>query len=153
VAQRTERAVPIGKILVDTLQITEADVARTVALQKTTNQRIGELLIKQGIATPKQIEEALAEQRRRRSRRLGETLLDLNIVSEETLARTLAKKFDLAFFDLDAIPADPNAVAAVPKDIIERHGVLPVKKTETTLVVAISDPLASEGLDEVRAVV
>ena len=129
VAQRTERAVPIGKILIDTLQIAEADVTRTIALQKTTNQRIGELLIKQGLATPKQIEEALAEQRRRRSRRLGETLLDLNIVSEETLARTLARKFDLAFFDLDATPPDPVAVAEVPRDIIERHGILPVQKT------------------------
>jgi type II secretory ATPase GspE/PulE/Tfp pilus assembly ATPase PilB-like protein len=151
VAQRIERAVPIGKILVDTLQITEADVARTMALQKTTNQRIGELLIKQGLATPKQVEEALAEQRRRRSRRLGETLLDLNIVSEETLARTLAKKFDLAFFDLDRTPPDLDAVAAVPRDIIERHGIVPVKKTASTLVVAISDPLTSDGLDEIRA--
>ena len=153
VAQRTERAVPIGKILIDTLQIAEADVMRTIALQKTTNQRIGELLIKQGLATPKQIEEALAEQRRRRSRRLGETLLDLNIVSEETLARTLARKFDLVFFDLDATPPDPVAVAEVSRDIIERHGILPVRKTEHTLVVAISDPLSSEGLDEIRAAV
>jgi type II secretory ATPase GspE/PulE/Tfp pilus assembly ATPase PilB-like protein len=152
VAQRIERAVPIGKILVDTLQITEADVSRTIALQKTTNQRIGELLIKQGLATPKQIEEALSEQRRRRSRRLGETLLDLNIVSQETLARTLARKFDLAFFDLERTPPDLDAVAAVPRDVIERHGILPVKKTDSTLVVAISDPLASDGVDEVRAV-
>jgi len=150
VAQRTERSVPIGRILVEQLAATEGDVARAMSQQKQRDRRIGELLVEQGVVTPQAIEAAVAEQQRRKGKRLGEVLLELGVVTEQTLTRTLAKKFDLKFVDLDELPLNLMAAREIPKEIIQRYGILPIDKTAKGLVVATSDPLALEGLDHVR---
>lgn len=152
ITQKAHQNTPIGKLLVEALSVSEADLARAVSLQKRSSHRIGELLIEEGLANREQIDRALAEQRRRKAKRIGEVLLDLNIVSEETLARTLARKFELRFVDLDANPPTPEALREVPKEVISRYGILPIEKTARGLVVAISDPLALEGIDELRFV-
>ncbi|HEY8942660.1 MAG TPA: ATPase, T2SS/T4P/T4SS family, partial [Polyangiaceae bacterium] len=151
-AQKAHQNTPIGKLLVEALSVSESDLARAVSLQKQSNHRIGDLLIEEGLASREQIERAVAEQQRRKSKRIGEVLLDMNIVSEETLARTLARKFELRFVDLDANPPNPEALREVPKEVIARYGILPIEKSGRGLVVAISDPLALEGIDELRFV-
>lgn len=45
---------------------------------------------------------------------------------------------------------DPNALAAVPRSLIQKHGCLPVAKTADTLVVAMADPSNPFALDDLR---
>jgi type II secretory ATPase GspE/PulE/Tfp pilus assembly ATPase PilB-like protein len=149
-AQRALHEAPIGRLLVETLGVPESDVNHALNLQKQRNRRIGEILIEEGLATPQQIALATAEQRKRKSKRIGEVLLDLEIVDEKVLAHTLARKFDLRFVDLDADPPNPDALKEIPRELIEKYGILPIEKSAKALVVAISDPLALEGIDEVR---
>jgi type II secretory ATPase GspE/PulE/Tfp pilus assembly ATPase PilB-like protein len=149
-AQRAGQQAPIGRLLVETLGVLESDLTHALHLQKQRNHRIGEILVQEGLATREQIELATAEQQRRRSKRLGEVLLELKIVDEQVLARTLAKKFELRFVDLDVEAPNPEAIKDVPRELIEKYGMLPVDKTAKALIVAISDPLALEGIDEIR---
>jgi type II secretory ATPase GspE/PulE/Tfp pilus assembly ATPase PilB-like protein len=54
--------------------------------------RIGEVLVAQNSATPKQIEQALAEQQKLRTRKLGDILLTKQIVNAEDLERAIAEQ-------------------------------------------------------------
>lgn len=47
-------------------------------------------------------------------------------------------------------PLDPNALAAVPRSLIQKHGCLPVAKTADTLVVAMADPNNPFAIDDLR---
>lgn len=147
-AQSSERATPIGQILVETLKVSERDVARAVALQQERKQRIGEVLTQEGLATREDVEAAFAEQQRRKGKRLGEVLVDMHVVTEQTLVKTLAKKFDLRYVNCsDYPPPSPELANELPLNVAEKYGVLPIELRNDTLVIAISDPLAFNSLD------
>jgi predicted DNA-binding protein with PD1-like motif len=48
-------------------------------------------------------------------------------------------------------PIDMTAVNLVPKELLRRHGVLPVAKSGDTLVVAMTDPSNPFAIDDLRA--
>jgi predicted DNA-binding protein with PD1-like motif len=47
-------------------------------------------------------------------------------------------------------PIDPNAVALVPKALLQKHSCLPVAKSGDTLVVAMTDPNNPFAIDDLR---
>lgn len=148
--QQVQRSVPIGEILVEQRKVSSNAIAEAAALQQRKRMRIGEVLIEAGLATADDISNALQEQKKRRGKRLGEVLVELGIISEVVLAQTLAKKFEIAFLDLDSCVINPKAPDEVPRDVIQKYGVLPVDSDARALTVAMSDPLALDALDVLR---
>ncbi len=140
----------IGQILVEMETVSPETVEAAAGVQDRKRLRIGEVLMEAGLATARDIDRALAEQKKRRGRRIGEILVDMGVVSETTLTTTLAKKFNLPFVDLSTVSIAPEALAAVPKDLIQRYGFLPVAVSLTQVVIAISDPLNTEINDVLR---
>jgi type II secretory ATPase GspE/PulE/Tfp pilus assembly ATPase PilB-like protein len=149
-AQASQKRTPIGQILVENKTIDEQDLEQAMSLQKRRNLRLGEVLVEAGLARPEDIEFALAEQKRRGGRRIGEILVGLNLVSEVALTKTLAKKFQLPFIDLDNHPVNLKALAELPKNFIEKYRVLPIETDPDALTVALSDPLAVQVIDALR---
>ena len=148
--QRDGRTTPIGQILVELRKVTLDDVERAAATQARRKLRIGEVLVEAGLVTTADIDLALAEQRRRKGKRLGEVLVEMKLVSEEMLTRTLARKFDLPFVDLDACALDDAVAATMPRELIAKLGILPIGADENGIVVANSDPLAFDATDVLR---
>jgi len=149
-AQSDSRSVRIGSILVEEHNVSPEVVQQAIDLQDRRRLRLGELLIEAGWITDEQLTHALGEQKRRKGKRLGEVLVDLGVLSEEVLASTLANKFLLPFVDLDTYEIDPQAAYEVPKDLIVKHMVLPVRSDSGTLTLAIGDPLAVQAIEDVR---
>ena len=58
--------------------------------------RLGEVLVKEGLVTDEQIETALAAQKQSKGKRLGEVLVDLRLVDEVTIVRTLANRIEMS---------------------------------------------------------
>jgi type II secretory ATPase GspE/PulE/Tfp pilus assembly ATPase PilB-like protein len=149
-AQRSEPRTPIGEILLEQQKVERGALDEAAALQKRKGTRLGEVLIEAGLVSAEDVELALAEQRKRGGKRIGQILVDLKLVSESDLAQTLAKKFQLPFVDLDACDVDPEAVAEVSRDVIEKYRILPVASTSRVLMVALGDPLSVDGIDLIR---
>ena len=61
------------------------------------------MLVKEGVISEAQVESALAAQKQSKGKRLGEVLVDLRIVDEATIVKTLANRLDLKFVDLNQI--------------------------------------------------
>ncbi len=65
---------------------------RAALAEVSLGQRIGELLVEQRSASPEQVEAAVAEQQRLRSRKLGEILIGQQIVSAEQLLEAIEQQ-------------------------------------------------------------
>ena len=148
--QVSSRSVALGSILIEQKVVTAEAVEEAAKSQKFKRLRIGEILVEAGLATPEQVERALTEQRKRSGRKLGEVLVDMGMITEVDLALTLAEKFHLPFVDLEEYAVDAAATSIVPRDLVEKYGILPVRADGGSLVVAISDPLATEFRDVLR---
>ena len=118
--------------------------------------RLGDLLIAQGVVDAQQVGKALAVSRTRRIP-LGEALVGLGFADEEVVWRTLARQQKLPFVDLHADVArggriKPELIAAVPAEVVAEHHVLPVSTKGDKLVLAVDDPLKTFALDTLQFV-
>ncbi len=105
-------------------------------------KKLGQELVRAGLATPAQIEAAVAEGRASH-RRLGEVLVAQHLLDERDVYRALAGLYDLSFRGSEELLADVDSTLArtVPQRFQELHHVMPVVLRGDTLVVATSDPL------------
>ncbi|MFE2168055.1 GspE/PulE family protein [Streptomyces sp. NPDC059447] len=114
--------------------------------------RIGELLVQRGLLTPAQVDEALLQQSTS-GKRLGALLVELGMVDERSLIEALSVRFDVPVVDLRQSEPDPEAAARVPEALARSLGVVAVRRSEGTLLIAAGDPGDPRVLDEVgRAV-
>ncbi len=146
-AQVASRSAPIGQILVEQHAVSAEAVEEAAHLQKRKNLRLGEVLVEAGLASTADIDKALAEQKKRAGKKLGEVLVDLGVITEVDLSLTLAEKLGIPFANLDEYPIDPEAAGAVPRELIEKYRVLPLRGDGRTFTIAIGDPLATEVID------
>ncbi len=113
-------------------------------------RRLGEILMDQGVLTPPQLERGLSYQRDKGGR-IGEALVELELVSEEDVTRALSMQLDVPHeMTLDADAIDLALLEPFQLGWAREHGVLPFDKNRGYVFVATDDPLAVEVLDEVR---
>ncbi len=147
--QAHERFRSLTQILNDHDKVLPGEQA-ALALQRRRRLRLDEVLLEAGLATQADLDVALAEQAGGKGKRFGEILMDLGIVREEDLMRTLAKKFGLEFIDLDEHPVQAQAAKGFPRGLIENLGVLPIYADSAKVILAISDPMAFQSADLLR---
>ncbi len=110
---------------------------------------LGDMLIAEGLITPEQRDDALADQKRV-GKRLGEVLVSRGLVTDETLARALSKQLGIPYIDMDTARVDPAVVNMVPQRVARRHKVLPIEKYDGGVLIAMADPLDVFAMDEVK---
>lgn len=111
---------------------------------------LGRLLVAEHLLTPADIAEALVESQDS-GRRLGEVLIEWNLLTERDLARLLAKQEGIDFVDLAKLDLDEAAVDTVPEALARTHAAVPYGFQGAFLLVAVADPTNDVGLDAVRA--
>lgn len=111
--------------------------------------RLGELLVRDGLLTPEQLAKALQEQVAS-GQRLGLTVTRLGMVPETTVVRILARQHRLKAVDLTGFVVDTKLLKLVPADLASRHSVLPLRREGRVLTVAIADPTHLGVLDDLK---
>ncbi len=115
------------------------------------SDRLGDLLVAQGVVDAQQLGKALALQKTRKVP-LGEALVSLGLASEDQVWRVLARQHKLPFVDLAQDVARggrvrADVIALVPAAVAEEQRVVPVALKDGRLVLALDDPLRTFGLD------
>lgn len=123
----------------------------TQVAKRARGPRLGDMLVERGLVTPLQLEIALAEQVRT-SERLGTILVNQGVLGEVDLVRVLAEHFGLEFVDLDERNIDPTAAQLVKESFARYHQLLPVGFEDEKLLVAMVNPTDVFSLDDVRSV-
>ena len=110
--------------------------------------RIGDLLVDNQIITPETLEVALAEQKKTGGR-LGNILIQLGLVEEDTLLQTLADQLNYPLVSLSGKQYDKKEVCSLSEIIARRFRVVVLHKTTSKIVLAMADPTDIFCLDEV----
>jgi type IV pilus assembly protein PilB len=114
-----------------------------------TNERIGDLLLREGLITKEQLEKALAEQKQNGTR-VGYNLIKLGYIQELELVRQLAKQFKMNAVDLSKFNVDPKIAKLIPTDLATKNLVLPLKRDGRQLTVAMADPTNLGVLEDLK---
>lgn len=108
---------------------------------------LGEMLVASGELDERALAQALEHQALRQGR-LGTTLVEEGLLTEERLARLLGAQYGVPFA-YGSITVDPKALALVPRAVAEKHDLVPWRLHEGRLQVLVADPSNVMGLDEV----
>jgi len=114
-------------------------------------QRLGQLLMRAGIITDKQLNDAL-EVHRATGSPLGRVLVDLGYATQAAILAVMAKQIGIEYVDFAERHPEPAAVAAVPKELAQRYTLMPVAITDSQLLVAMADPQNVLALDDLRII-
>ncbi len=114
-----------------------------------SSERIGDLLVREGLITKDQLEKALQEQRQNGTR-VGYNLVKLGFVQEIELTKTLARQYKMPAVDLSKFEVDPKIVKLIPADLAVKNLVLPLKRDGRTLTVAMADPTNFAVIDDLK---
>ena len=115
----------------------------------TSNERIGDLLVREGLITKDQLDKALQEQRQNGTR-VGYNLVKMGFVQEIELTKTLARQYKMPAVDLSKFEVDPKIVKLIPADLAVKNLVLPLKRDGRTLTVAMADPTNFAVIDDLK---
>lgn len=127
----------------------KAEEARKAAEDPSKKNRIGDRLVAMGIITPDQLNVALQE-KKITGKMLGEVLVDLGFIDEETLTAILAEDAGFEVFDPKQTIVDGDALALIEKKVAMKHKILPISMDEEHLYVAMSDPYDVLAMDTLR---
>jgi type IV pilus assembly protein PilB len=109
---------------------------------------LGELIVRAGLLSSVQLDAALAAARAA-GRRLGEVLVDDELVDERELAQIVAQQEGLEFLDLGKHDLEHEAVDLMSETSARRYLALPFRLEGTAVCVAIADPSDDAALDAV----
>lgn len=113
--------------------------------------KLGEMLLKKKLITKEQLDTAI-EYQKSLGGKIGNIIVKLGYMTDEALTREIARHYNMEVTDLANMILPVNLLKAVPKDIIEKHHLIPVHQTNSVLTVAMSDPTDYEALDELQFV-
>ena len=113
------------------------------------SDRLGEILLREGLITREQLAQALAEQKASKHR-LGYVLVKLGLVPELEITKVLARQYRMPAVDLSRFEVDPKIIKLVPADMATKDVVLPLKREGRTLTVAMADPTDLGLLEDLK---
>lgn len=82
---------------------------------------------------------------------LGNILVELGAISPEDMVQALSKALGLKSIDLTDAPPSLDAVRALPESMARRFAVVPVSQIDTTLHIAMVNPLDMLAFDLIQA--
>lgn len=114
--------------------------------------RLGDRLIEVGLITEDQVAIALIEQKKT-GKMIGQALIDLGFISDADMREVLGETLGRDSIDLSSLLPDVDAVALIPKQLAQRHNVVPVNFNEASksLMIAMTDIYDVMVLDRINA--
>ena len=118
-------------------------------MEKPKQQRLGQLLIDNNLISEEQLKTAL-ETQVELGKSLGRILVDTGVLSEGQLTAVLAEQIGIRYIDLNTYAVDPGASSRIDKAMALRYTVVPIDLQDGRLIVAMADPTNVFALDDLR---
>jgi hypothetical protein len=112
-------------------------------------KKLGDFLKDAGLIDDFQLQTALSHQRNWGGK-LGSILVELEFVREEELARVIAEKLRIPYVNLFDPELPAASISLIKADVAKKYGVMPVRKEGNAIVIAMSDPMDMEAIDDLR---
>jgi len=111
--------------------------------------KLGEMLIKANLLTPKKLEEALQYQKTNGGK-LGYNLVKLGLVKEEDITRVLSQQYGVPAINLRSMEVEESVAKLIPSEVAQKYLILPLSRNGATLTVAMVDPTNVFAMDDIK---
>jgi DNA-binding response OmpR family regulator len=115
----------------------------------TDRKQIGKILLRQRALTPEQLDQALSENR---GGRLASRLAADGTITDVSALKALSEQHGIPGIDLGQVCLRLDILDLFPREIAERHMLLPVLMRDDRLFVAMANPRERKVLDELEFV-
>ncbi len=116
---------------------------------KPSELTLGQFLVANSYINAQELAQAL-EAQRTSGERIGEVLIRLEILSNELLQEVLSKYLNLPIISLTQVTIDQKVAQIVSEELARRHSLIPLELRSGVLRVAIADPTDVRALDDVQ---
>ncbi len=113
------------------------------------SQRLGDLLVKEKIITPEQLQQATKVQKESNCR-LGSALVKLNFLNDENVTNFLSRQYGVPAINLSYCEIDPSVVKLIPYETAKRYQILPLSRVGASLTIAMVDPTNVFAMDDIK---
>src|SRR5436190_19616231 len=113
------------------------------------SQRLGDLLVREKIINPQQLEQALKEQKRGGGR-LGSVLVKLGFLSDEEVTNFLSRQYGVPAINLQYFEIDSSVTKLIPEETARKHHILPLSRVGASLTIAMVDPTNVFAMDDIK---
>ena len=120
-------------------------------MRSPADERLGQILLAEGLITDDQLLRALDAQKATRAP-LGAILVNQGAIQENHLTIVLSAHLDTPIADLKHLVVDVDLARLVPEDFARRNLVLPLRRDNGHLAVAMSDPSNLTLLNDLRLI-
>ncbi len=117
--------------------------------KRIITKRIGEVLLDRGVITQKELEKALAHQKTHGGL-MGQILIQLNIVTEEEIALALTAQYGFPYLPLDNYEIDNGLTAVIPEQMARQYCLIPIDRIGNALTLAMADPSNVQAIEDIE---
>ena len=110
--------------------------------------RLGDILKTKGLINDKQINISILHQKVTGDL-LGDIFVRLGFITSKELGQTLAEQFGMEFIDLSEYPVSDDALRLIPKEIAEKEEFIPIELDEGILSIGVTNPSNITAVDRV----
>ena len=114
-------------------------------------KRLGEILIDEELITEEQLENALVAQKGK-NKKLGKVLIELGYITDIQVAESLTKQLSLQMVDCNDYTPSEETLLLIPKETAERKLVFPLELKGKNLLIAMANPLDWETIEDLSFV-
>ncbi|TDI45194.1 MAG: type IV-A pilus assembly ATPase PilB [Acidobacteria bacterium] len=111
--------------------------------------KLGELLVKENLITPQQLQEALQYQKQHGGK-LGYNLVKLGFVKDEEITQLLSRQYGVPSINLARFEIDPSVIKLVPAETAQKYQIIPLSRAGANLTIAMVDPTNVFAMDDIK---
>ncbi|MBN1827713.1 MAG: Flp pilus assembly complex ATPase component TadA [Deltaproteobacteria bacterium] len=153
--QKKLRSQRLGEVIAKTDDIPQRMIDQ--AIEKASQEgripprvRVGDILVAAGLISREQVNEALASQETGKKKRIGTLLIERGFITEEQLLTALAVKFHVPFVNMKNVEPAPEALNAIPQNLIYDMQILPIEADGDVITIVTSQPTDPTIEDSLR---
>jgi len=113
------------------------------------SDRLGDILIREGVVTPAQLDEALKYQGVHGGR-LGSALVKLNLANEDDITEVLSNQFGVPSVNLSSFDIEESVLKLIPAEVARKYMLIPISRTGASLTIAMADPSNVFAQDDIK---
>jgi len=118
---------------------------------RSTKTEIGKLLIKKGLITEEQLQEALILQRDKiKDKLLGQILIQLGYLNKDDLYFALAIQSGYPYIDIRRCIVSPEVMSLIPEIMVRKYQAFPIDRIQDVVTVAMANPLDNLVIDQIQ---
>ena len=111
--------------------------------------QLGQMLEESGLLTPEQLKMAMDFQKSVGGK-LGAIIVKLGFIEDQTLTNFIARQQGIPVVNLDELVVPEILFKRIPKKLIDKHHMVPIRHHDGVLTVATSDPYDYEAIEEIQ---